>query len=417
MKKKNLIVYLFFIMVLLLAPNKVMADHPTSGSITCTYTLNYQNAYEREKSKIKLSVYIKDGSIDRNWEADTLNTTEGLKHKMESGIGHYDYERLTIGEFVGTNGKKQDWVCPKIAYGIRDDQQGGYYMVVKTANNWSNADTQLFEDVDYAVMNKGLSGIESNHKTPTSTTTDNSDITEMCRFNVKYGSKINDVQIAINHTKKTAKYMINNGGYKSLDEFDFDRGCPGEIRYCVMDKSVGDFILTEKKNCAEYLSGTDNFLLLQNQLISNDKGQTVIFDADGNTNVISDETGQTDLVDGKDAEDAKNDVINLITNPIDTTCEEILGDTIDIINEVLNWIKILAPILLILFGSIDFAKAVLTDDDKALKKATGDFVKRAIAAATLFFVPLIVNLLLGLDGIKDVVGEALCEGIGKVVIK
>ena len=180
------------------------------------------------------------------------------------------------------------------------------------------------------------------------------------------------------------------------------------------------------------LGGISNVLhqgMFQEYLVSGDMSGDIIMKraemvkANGSkndksdANVISDETGQTDLVDGKDAEDAKNEVINLITNPIDTTCEGILGDTIDIINEVLNWIKILAPILLILFGSLDFAKAVLANDDAALKKATGNFAKRAIAAAVVFFVPFLVNLLLSLEGIKDVIGQTLCEGIGKVVIK
>lgn len=54
------------------------------------------------------------------------------------------------------------------------------------------------------------------------------------------------------------------------------------------------------------------------------------------------------------------------------------------------------PILLILFGSIDLGKAVMSQDDKEIKGATGKLIKRAIAAAAVFFIPFIVNLVMTL---------------------
>ena len=59
-------------------------------------------------------------------------------------------------------------------------------------------------------------------------------------------------------------------------------------------------------------------------------------------------------------------------------------------------IQIGIPILLIVMGSIDLGKAVLSSDDKEIKGATGKLIKRCIAAIAIFFVTTIVSLLMGL---------------------
>lgn len=59
-------------------------------------------------------------------------------------------------------------------------------------------------------------------------------------------------------------------------------------------------------------------------------------------------------------------------------------------------IQIGIPILLILMGTIDLGKAVLSSDDKEIKGATGKLIKRAIAAIAVFFVATIVSLVMGM---------------------
>ena len=63
-------------------------------------------------------------------------------------------------------------------------------------------------------------------------------------------------------------------------------------------------------------------------------------------------------------------------------------------NGIMPIIQIGIPILLIVMGSIDLGKAVMASDDKEIKAATTKLVKRAIAAAAVFFVVAIVNLLM-----------------------
>lgn len=76
-------------------------------------------------------------------------------------------------------------------------------------------------------------------------------------------------------------------------------------------------------------------------------------------------------------------------------------------------IQIGIPIILIVMGSIDLGKAVLSSDDKEIKSAQGRLLKRCIAAVAVFFVVTIVTLLMNLftssdTGIEGTTGWQKC---------
>ena len=56
-------------------------------------------------------------------------------------------------------------------------------------------------------------------------------------------------------------------------------------------------------------------------------------------------------------------------------------------------------------GTIDLGKAVMSNDDKEIKGATGKLIKRAIAAVAVFFVVTIVSVVMGWLGKTDVGGQ------------
>ena len=70
-------------------------------------------------------------------------------------------------------------------------------------------------------------------------------------------------------------------------------------------------------------------------------------------------------------------------------------------NGVFPVIQIGIPILLILMGTIDLGKAVMSNDDKEIKGATGKLIKRAIAAVAVFFVVTLVSVVFGWLGKTD----------------
>ncbi len=61
-------------------------------------------------------------------------------------------------------------------------------------------------------------------------------------------------------------------------------------------------------------------------------------------------------------------------------------------NLAVNAIKVVVPILLIIFGMLDLAKAVMSNDEKEMKGAQGKFIKRAIYAVIVFFIVAVVQL-------------------------
>ena len=78
------------------------------------------------------------------------------------------------------------------------------------------------------------------------------------------------------------------------------------------------------------------------------------------------------------------------------TCDQ-LGPIVNLLkNGIMPIIQFGIPILLIIFGSLDLGKAVMSQDDKEIKGATGKLIKRVIAAAVVFFVPFIVGLVIDL---------------------
>ena len=69
---------------------------------------------------------------------------------------------------------------------------------------------------------------------------------------------------------------------------------------------------------------------------------------------------------------------------------------------VITIIKIAVPILLIVFGSIDFGKAVISSKDDEIKKALHSLTIRAIAGIVIFLIPTMINFVVKLVGGEDV---------------
>ena len=67
-----------------------------------------------------------------------------------------------------------------------------------------------------------------------------------------------------------------------------------------------------------------------------------------------------------------------------------------IVGIVLMVVKIVIPILLIIWGMLDLGKAVVAAKDDEIKKATKSLAMRAISAIIIFFIPTLVNVILSM---------------------
>lgn len=61
-------------------------------------------------------------------------------------------------------------------------------------------------------------------------------------------------------------------------------------------------------------------------------------------------------------------------------------------------IRIIAPFLVILFGSLDFFKSMIANDEKQMRQARGKFIKRLIAFLLLIILPFIVQFIFSTMG-------------------
>lgn len=73
-----------------------------------------------------------------------------------------------------------------------------------------------------------------------------------------------------------------------------------------------------------------------------------------------------------------------------------LGPIVSVIkNGLFPLVYMLIPIVLIILVVIDFGKAVIASDEKEVKAAQSRAIKRAIYAALIFFVVILVRVVMG----------------------
>ena len=92
---------------------------------------------------------------------------------------------------------------------------------------------------------------------------------------------------------------------------------------------------------------------------------------------------------------------SMAERPNSDTSIDLSGCIIDegtqsIIDWVMNLVRIGGVVLLVVLGMLDFVKAAASGEQEEMKKSKSKFVKRLIACVVLFFVPIIVDILVGL---------------------
>lgn len=83
-----------------------------------------------------------------------------------------------------------------------------------------------------------------------------------------------------------------------------------------------------------------------------------------------------------------------------SSCDAAISSTVIIdekipkaVSTIVNVIKVVVPILLVVFGMIDLMKGVTSQKEDEIKKGQQLFIKRLISGAIVFFVFVIVQLL------------------------
>lgn len=87
-------------------------------------------------------------------------------------------------------------------------------------------------------------------------------------------------------------------------------------------------------------------------------------------------------------------------NNAESMCSN-LSSVLRLVGIVVWGIKVVVPIILIIVGMIDMAKAVTSKSEDEIKKAQQGLIKKAIAAVVVFLVVTIVAVLMNVVGSED----------------
>ena len=94
-------------------------------------------------------------------------------------------------------------------------------------------------------------------------------------------------------------------------------------------------------------------------------------------------------------------LINLLDfTSADAFCAD-MEPVLKIVGLVVFGIKVAVPIILIVIGMLDLAKAVTEKKEDDIKAAQQKLIKRAIAAVLVFLIVTLVSLVMGLIGAGD----------------
>lgn len=145
--------------------------------------------------------------------------------------------------------------------------------------------------------------------------------------------------------------------------------------------------------------------LVDSKLISEEDKKIIDGTVEENLSKISDAKSKLFGVDSSKLEKLKENKTEKVN------CNDIFGAADDetspmyLIIWIFNILKILIPVLLIILGSIDFGKVVLSNDKDAMSKAISTFVIRIIIAIAIFLLPTLVSLILQILGDAGVIGK------------
>ena len=79
-----------------------------------------------------------------------------------------------------------------------------------------------------------------------------------------------------------------------------------------------------------------------------------------------------------------------------------------LVGAIVWWVQIAIPILIILLGTIDLGKAVISGDDKKIQAELKSFIMRLIYGAAVFFVAFVVRVVFGAIGEARGTTDGLC---------
>lgn len=126
---------------------------------------------------------------------------------------------------------------------------------------------------------------------------------------------------------------------------------------------------------------------IQNRFVERGLNTSYIIVYDQKKKELEDEIGNL----SKTVQNIRAAQLKIEISPYILTC-----DDVKILHDIWVIIIIIAPVLVIFMGVLDFGKAVVSSKEENIKKAWSKFPKRVLAVIFLILVPLLISLILSL---------------------
>lgn len=430
MKKFRYFCFCMILLTLFILKSDVVFAIPSTGGFSCTYDISYNNVvYEDEHNDLVITYGTYEGSdgvegfhqkiVD---SSKTVNSKVSLSYFFTHQPDLFDF-KIDSSKFYDSTNEK--WVCPTVRYVIfKTGNPTTPYRFVLYAGE--GADDINNYNSDVTTMKSSLDGGNHGEVGPSKAL-----ITDPTKVEVRpnpSGSNLNDANksvISCKPVKTTAGIEIimeinkdTNVAHFSIDSQkaneipNFTGGCKDPmdnwLNYCQYKYSAnGDHskdIVAYGVSCAEYLVDLG---LNPDDYNSYSTKETSTTTTDANGDVV-DKTGveggvQLEKIDW--AELGSNISLNCDDKDVKALMEDF--------NRYYRLIEVVVPILIIIFGSIDLAKAVLNQDKDSMQKSIQSFIKRCIAGLAIYFLPLIIEVVLSLPGLPD--AESILCGIAFIL--
>lgn len=378
MKKSYFLLFLF-VLSILLRPNEVKADYIPNSCVEddeCMVVCNYST------DKPEITIYY--NFVEKEWQLLSWNNgeTQRLYSSKTGKFNHIFSDNGTIGVYIPKKHTVTNFVCPN--FGYLDDGMVNPYNEVCFDNNgkWC-----IEEKSNFATDFKDSVDKEYDFNDELKTSFDlwyNNDVKSSLSCNSIYSEENNEI----------AKNLLDRFKGDMANTFVFN-GAPAE--------QLPSFIIN---------SSSWNY-------IASTIGDDVVEVANG----CHSQTEQA-YANGEISAEVYNDRINKIKKIIEITENEVAiqlnpnknGATTDYWNQeiecedifefdkegsvgwmlqtIFDYIKVIGPVIVVLLSAIDFIKAVVGTDEKAMKEAQSKLIIRLVAALALFLIPTLIQLLL-----------------------
>ena len=363
--KRLKILSVVFIFVILLMPSDTSAKESLG---VCNYDIDVEKLFlQNSISDLQLTVTIYDDG-----------STGKRKFKGHDSFGNEINVTPSSGAVLDGSGTR-------LSYSKMFDKNGRFYQAYEERKNCPPIQFIYTNPVLEFHLNGGAyvpQGSGSDVITPeitggSSSSTSRPSVT-YCTKNSRLDFGDVDITFTPKEQNGVKEYTITVGGTSTTARYN-EVSRVGDYTFQVREEDYEVYWSNQCDEAAFHLAGDPSYGdTLTIQTVLPDDGNNASSDYDGNDS--------WDQIDG----------VEIGTG--DIRCETIFTDDPGsigwLLQTILNYIKVIGPILVVILSAIDFIKAITSSDDKAMKEAQSKLIIRLIAALALFLIPTLVQVLL-----------------------